>query len=196
MGLTPNELRNQEFSSSMRGYTRAEVDAFKEAAAAALEEARVEILKLTEENSVLSGRYQDLKNLEETLKSSVIEAQKGADQTIANSRREAELIIAEARHRRDEIIEERHRYLVELDTRIRELDLTRKSLYGKLRSELESYLKLINQVEAYEQDIASPTTNNPFPRDSNQPNIDDSRSNKNESGTESTPRQFNQNKNE
>jgi cell division initiation protein len=196
MGLTPNELRNQEFSSSMRGYTRAEVDAFKEAAAAALEEARVEILKLTEENSVLSGRYQDLKNLEETLKSSVIEAQKGADQTIANSRREAELIIAEARHRRDEIIEERHHYLVELDTRIRELDLTRKSLYGKLRSELESYLKLINQVEAYEQDIASPTTNNPFPRDSNQPNIDDSRSNKNESGTESTPRQFNQNKNE
>ncbi len=73
MGLTPNEIRNQEFSSSMRGYTRTEVEAFKEATAAALEEAKVEVLKLTEENKALGGKYQDLKNLEETLKSSVVE---------------------------------------------------------------------------------------------------------------------------
>ncbi len=72
MGLTPNEIRNQEFSSSMRGYTRSEVEAFKEATAAALEETKVELLKLTEENKALGGKYQDLKNLEETLKSSVV----------------------------------------------------------------------------------------------------------------------------
>ncbi len=148
MGLTPNEIRNQEFSSSMRGYTRSEVEAFKEAAAAALEEAKVELLKQTEENKGLSGKYQDLKNLEETLKSSVIEAQKGAEQTLANSKKEAELIIADAKNKRDEIIEDKHRKLAELETRIHELEFTRKSFYARLKSELESYLKLISQAES------------------------------------------------
>ncbi len=195
MGLTPNELRNQMFSSSMRGYTRAEVDAFKEAAAAALEEAKVELLKLTEENSNLSGRYQDLKNLEETLKSSVIEAQKGADQTVANAKKEAELIIAQAKRGRDEIIENRHRYLIELETRVRELEFTRKSFYARLRSELESYLKLINQVETYGEGTASSPTNDSTPQDSNQPVSGDGPNGKNGSGTEPPPEQFDQNKN-
>lgn len=148
MGLTPNEIRNQEFSSSMRGYTRSEVEAFKEAAATALEEAKVELLKLTEENKALDGKYQDLKNLEETLKSSVVEAQKGADQTVKNSKKEAELIITEAKQKRDKIIEEKHQQLAELETRIHELGFTRKSFYARIKSELESYLKLINQTES------------------------------------------------
>jgi len=159
MGLTPNEIRNQEFSASMRGYTRTEVEAFKEAAAAALEEAKVEILKLTEEKSSLTGKYEDLKNLEETLKESVIGAQKGAEQMLANSKKEAELIIADAKRKRDEIIEDKHHKLAELETRIHELEFTRKGFYARLRSELESYLKLINQAEAYGQDIAAPPIN-------------------------------------
>ncbi len=148
MGLTPNEIRNQEFSSAMRGYTRSEVEAFKEAAATALEEAKVELLKLTEENKALGGKYQDLKNLEETLKASVVEAQKGAEQTINNSKKEAELIIASAKQKRDDVIEEKHHKLAELETRIHELEFTRKSFYARLKSELESYLKLMNQTES------------------------------------------------
>ncbi len=148
MGLTPNEIRNQEFSSSMRGYTRSEVEAFKEAAAAALEEAKVELLKQTEKNKGLNEKYQDLKNLEETLKSSVIEAQKGAEQTLANSKKEAELIITDAKQKRDGIIEDKHRKLAELETRIHELEFTRKSFYARLKSEIESYLKLISQAES------------------------------------------------
>ncbi|HHI03388.1 MAG TPA: DivIVA domain-containing protein [candidate division Zixibacteria bacterium] len=148
MGLTPNEIRNQEFSSSMRGYTRSEVEAFKDAAAAALEEAKVEILKLTEANKALEAKYRDLKNLEETLKSSVVEAQKSAEQTVNNSRKEAELIISDAKRKRDDIIEEKHRKLAELETRIHELEFTRKSFYARLKSEFESYLKLIEQAES------------------------------------------------
>lgn len=157
MGLTPNEIRNQEFSSSMRGYTRSEVEAFKEAAASALEEAKVELLKLTESKGSLQDKYQDLKDLEETLKTSVVEAQRGAEQTVANAKKEAELIITEAKRRRDEVIENKHRALAELETRIHELEFTRKSFYARLRSELESYLKLINQAEAYQQDIVAPS---------------------------------------
>ena len=54
MELTPNEIRNLKFSSSMRGYNRAEVDSFMEAAATALEEARVALLKVSEEKESLN----------------------------------------------------------------------------------------------------------------------------------------------
>ncbi len=103
---------------------------------------------MTEENKALDGKYQDLKNLEETLKASVVEAQKGAEQTVKNSKKEAELIITEAKQKRDNVIEEKHKKLAELETRIHELEFTRKSLYARLKSELESYLKLINNTES------------------------------------------------
>jgi len=178
----------------MRGYTRTEVEAFKEAAAAALEEAKVEILKLTEEKSSLKGKYEDLKSLEETLKESVIGAQKGAEQMTANSKKEAELIIADAKLKRDEIIEEKHRKLAELETRIHELEFTRKGFYARLRSELESYLKLINQAETYGQDISAPPVNLPPKRNTEQPDFGTQRSESPEAG--SNAEQFQQNNRE
>jgi len=68
MELTPNEMRNHQFSSSFRGFNKAEVGAFKESAATTLEEARAQIQKLSEENELLSAKYNELKNLEEKLK--------------------------------------------------------------------------------------------------------------------------------
>lgn len=43
MEITPNEMRNHQFGTSMRGYNKAEVDAFIQGAADALEEARAEL---------------------------------------------------------------------------------------------------------------------------------------------------------
>ncbi len=58
------------------------------------------------------------------------------------------MIITEAKVKRDNVIEEKHNKLAELETRIHELEFTRKSFYSRLKSELESYLKLINQTES------------------------------------------------
>jgi len=146
MGLSPNEIRNHEFSTAFRGYTRSEVEAFREAAAAALEEARTEILKLDKERALMAGRYQDLKDLEETLKSAVVEAQKSSEQVVANAKKEAELIIAEAKKRRDGVIEEKHRHLAEVESQIHQLELKRDNLYNRLKVELETHLRLINQL--------------------------------------------------
>jgi len=145
MGLTPNEIRNHEFSSSFRGFSRSEVEAFKEAAASALEEAKVEILKLSEEKELLGAKYSELKSIEETLKTTVVEAQKSAEQIIANSKKEAELIITDAKQKRDMAIEEKHRKLADIEARIHDLEMMRKSFYTRLKAEIEAYFKLISQ---------------------------------------------------
>ncbi|MCX6826149.1 MAG: DivIVA domain-containing protein [candidate division Zixibacteria bacterium] len=146
MELTPNEIRNQKFAVSMRGYNRSEVDAFKNAAAAVLEEAKVAYLKLAEEKESLALRYQELKNLEETIKAAVVEAQKGAETTLSNAKKESELIIAEARRRRDDAIEQKYRKLAEAEARLEELEFTRRSFYIRLKADLGVHLKLLDTM--------------------------------------------------
>lgn len=146
MQLTPNEMRNHKFSSSMRGYNKAEIEAFVESAAAALEEARARILQLTEEKESLEGRFEELKRLEETIKMAVIEAQKNAQQIVANANKEAELIVSKAKHNRDKAIDEKYQKMAELEARIKEIEYTKKSFYTTLRSEIEAHLKLIDSI--------------------------------------------------
>jgi cell division initiation protein len=146
MELTPNEMRNHQFSSSFRGVNKAEVGAFKESAATTLEEARAQIQKLTEKNELLSAKYNELKNLEETIKSAMIEAQKNAEQITINARKEAELIVSEAKNRRDKAIDEKYEKISELEAKIQKLEFAKKSFYTKLRSEMEAHLKLVDSI--------------------------------------------------
>ncbi len=164
MELTPNEIRNLKFSSSMRGYNRAEVDSFMEAAATALEEARVALLKVSEEKESLNRRYEDLKGLEETIKVAIVEAQRGAETMLSNAKREADLVVAEARRRRDDAIEQKHRRVVELEQRYEELEFTRRSLFAKLRADLGVFLKLLESMDPLRPESEKkelPRVNNP-----------------------------------
>jgi cell division initiation protein len=170
MQLTPNDIRNQQFSTGFRGYNKAEVDAFKERISAALEETRVEISKMTEEKEMLTRKYEELKKLEETIKKVVIEAQKSGEQIIANARKEAELIVSEGKQRRDRAIDEMHTKLSELETNIHELEFTRKSFYNKLRAEIEAHLKLVDSIQPRSAS-APPTVQKQVPPSSETPAI-------------------------
>lgn len=164
MELTPNEMRNHEFSTSMRGFDRAEVRAFIEGAATALEEAKAQILKLKEEKNSLESKYEQLKNLEDTIKSAVLEAQKSANQIVANAKKEAELLVEEAKLERGKSIEENYKKVSELESRIREMEHTKETFYSKLRSEIEAHLKLVDSIcppdkDSFKSEEVSPDEN-------------------------------------
>jgi cell division initiation protein len=161
MELTPNEMRNHTFPSAMRGYNKAEVDAYIQAAADALEEARAQLVALTEEREALENRYDELKAMQDTIKAAVLEAQKSGEEIKANARKEAELIISEAKHRRDKLIDEKYQKLSEIEARIHELEYTKKSFYNKLRAEIEAHLRLVDSILPPEN--KSPEQNQPKP---------------------------------
>ncbi len=152
MELTPNDIRNQKFSASFRGYTKDEVDTFMDSVASTLEETKVQAMKLSEEKETLERRYQDLRSIEETIKAAVVEAQKGAENILGNARKEAELIVGESKHQRDLAIEEKHRKLAEMEMRMEELEFTRKSLFTRLRADIGVTLKLLEAMNPSEED--------------------------------------------
>lgn len=175
MGITPNEMRNQEFSKAMRGFAPAEVESFKEAAASALEEARMELLKMTEERDTFKNRFEELKGLEDALKNVMVDARKNAESIVENARKEADLIIREAHQRRDDAIEEKHRELADLDAKVHEIEFTRRSFYSRLKAEIEAHLKLMEQVyiprRAEDPPTGSPTRPAPvMPAEPDKPN--------------------------
>jgi len=146
MEITPNEMRNQSFASSMRGYNKAEVDAFIQGAADALEEAKAELQKMREEKKSLESKYEEVRRLEDSIKSAVIEAQKTADQIKLNANKEAELIVTEAKQNRDRIIDEQNRRITELETAQHQIEQTKNSFYAKLRAEILAHLKLVDSI--------------------------------------------------
>ena len=159
METTPNDLRQQQFEIKFRGYNPDDVEVFRDMAAAALEESRAEVMKLSEENKHLKERLAHLISLEDTLKAAVIEAQRNAEITIANARREAEtlvvdakrdadLVMKEARLQRDQIVGEMHSQMNQMVADINKIRFIRSNYLAKLRMLVKS------QMETVEQELA------------------------------------------
>lgn len=157
METTPNDLRQQQFEIKFRGYNPDDVEVFRDLAAEALEEARAEILKLSEENRHLTQRLEHLVAMEETLKAAVLETQKNAETTIdnarrdakstlANAEREAELVIREASHKRDEVITDMHQQMSQLVGDINKIRFIRSNYLTKLKGLISSQLEIVGQA--------------------------------------------------
>ncbi len=160
METTPNDLRQQQFEIKFRGYNPDDVEVFRDLAATALEEARAENLKLSEENNHLRGQLERLIAIEETLKAAVLEAQKNADNTIITAKREAELIMSaarreadlvlrEARRKGDEISTGVHSQMGKLVNDINKIRFIRSNYLSRLKSLLDSQMQVIrDELEA------------------------------------------------
>lgn len=101
--LTPIEIRKHEFKRSIRGYTDTEVDSFIAQVADDYEHLYRENMELKEAIKRLEFDMAKYKNLEETLNQTLVMAQQAAEEMRANARKEAELMLENARRKINEI---------------------------------------------------------------------------------------------
>ena len=143
MDLSPNDIRNYEFANKMRGYSKDEVDDFRELVAAALEALKQENLKLSIEIDSLKTQLAGLRQFEDTIKSAAIDARRNADLTVANAKREAELLLSRAKTEAMEIIGSRAQKVGEIEDQITKLQFAKKSYLSKLRNLSKSHLEVL-----------------------------------------------------
>ncbi len=79
--LTPLDIHNKEFKKGFRGYDESEVDEFLDLIVAEFERLVRQNDELQATISGLESRLEHYKGLEETLKNSIVLAQKTADET-------------------------------------------------------------------------------------------------------------------
>ncbi len=104
MSLSPNDIRNYEFPTQMRGYDKEEVDSFLDTIATSLENMKQDALKLSMENDSIKSQLESLKQFEDSIKGAAIDARKNADATMANAKDEAETLLADAKTKDDNLV--------------------------------------------------------------------------------------------
>ena len=147
MKLTPLDILQRRFSKRWRGLDRAEVKDFLEVISAELEEVIRENRFLEEE---LKKSHQSLaayRNREDTLKETMITAQKVTQDMKENVKREAEIIIAEARVEAEGIVGEARRRAHELQEEIAELKRQKIRFESELRGTIETHLKILDATK-------------------------------------------------
>jgi cell division initiation protein len=137
MAITPLEMRQTSFASGWRGYSREAVRAFLVDASESYE------LSLRE-NERLQASIRQYQDLEGGLKSTLVHAQKVADDVRANATQEAERLVKEAQGRAELMmmaaqnrVEDAQREIDGLKLRRREAEANVESIIASLHATLE-----------------------------------------------------------
>jgi cell division initiation protein len=124
--VTPLDMRQPRFATKMRGFDRDEVTAFLEEAATGYENALRENDRLRQDIVRLEASLNQFRELEGSLKSTLLSAQKVADDMRENANQEAARILREAESRADLLSEKSQMRLQEAEreaqTRLQELE--------------------------------------------------------------------------
>jgi len=143
MKMTPLDIQNHKFRNRLWGHDPEEVAIFLEMAAAEMEERIKENQFLTDELSRAKSQLAEFREREQTLKETMMMAQKIAQDMKNNVVKEAQVILSEAELEADRILERAQTRVVELEEKILELKRSRLLLEEDLRATLTTHLKLL-----------------------------------------------------
>jgi cell division initiation protein len=147
MRVTPLDIIQKQFTESRRGgYEPDEVRDFLDAIRDSLEETLRANQRLREEISRRDAEIAEMRNSESDIKNALMLARRVSDDMERNSRREADIIVGEARIEAERILmavsEERR----ELQADIVRLRSNRARLHTDLRAVLEGYSRMVDDL--------------------------------------------------
>ena len=148
---TPLDVRQAKFSSAMRGYERAEVNAFLLEAADGYEQALRENERLRQELVRLEASMSQYRELENTMKSALISAQKVADDMKETASLEAARIVREAEGRAEIVTHQAQAKLEDIQREIDGLRLKRRESEVAIESMIAALHNTLEFVREQEQ---------------------------------------------
>lgn len=143
MVMSPLDLRNQEFHKAFRGYSEDEVDSFLEVIRGDYETIFRENLDLKDQLSQKDESMWKYRDIEETLKSTLVLAQKTAEEVRNSSEKEAKAVLTNANREAELVLKEG----------AREAEMLIKEARDKARSIVGEYAGLQKQAEMFKANL-------------------------------------------
>ncbi|MCG0276967.1 MAG: DivIVA domain-containing protein [Thermanaeromonas sp.] len=147
MVLTPLDINKKEFRRSFRGYSCPEVDEFLEQLLKDYTQVFRENQELRDKVLRLEEELERFTRLENTLKETLVVAQRAAEETRENARRESETLLKEAEARAQEIMSQALNKVAEAERRLASLEEQARAFKARLRSFLLAQLKLLDSED-------------------------------------------------
>ncbi|MDP1570918.1 MAG: DivIVA domain-containing protein [Vicinamibacterales bacterium] len=155
MKVTPLDLRQQRFKTSMRGYDRDDVHAFLEEAAEDYETAVRENDRMRQEVVRLEAVINEHRSQERNLRNTLMTAQKLADDIREGAQQDAARIVREAEGRADLLLQKTQVRLEDVQREIDGLKMKRREVETSITalvSTLESTLQFVRDQDARERE--------------------------------------------
>lgn len=155
MNVSPLDLRQQRFSNAIRGFDKVEVTSFLMAVADDYEQALRESDRLRQEVARLEGIVGGHRDQEKSLQTTLLTAQKLAEEMRQNAEEEARRVIRDAQGRSELLLEKTQARVEDVQREIDGLKLKRRDVETSIESimqTLRNTLEFVQEQEARERE--------------------------------------------
>jgi cell division initiation protein len=150
MNVSPLDVRQQRFRTAMRGFDKVEVTAFLTAIADDYEQALRETDRLRQELMRAEAALVQHREHEKSLQSTLMTAQKLAEDIKAHAEQEAQRIIRDAEGRSDLLLEKTSSRLEDIQREIDGLKLKRKDVETSIEATIQTLRNTLDYVREQE----------------------------------------------
>lgn len=151
--ITPLDIQNKSFKKELRGYSKIEVDEFLNLIINSYEKLYRESIEFRDEISIMQRTIDNYKALENTLKDTLIVAQKTGEQVKIQASEKAEVILNEAQVTAKKMINDAHEEVKKISFRYDELKRSVDVYQARMASLLNSQLDLLSNVSTNEKTL-------------------------------------------
>jgi cell division initiation protein len=148
MEISSKELREVEFRERLRGYDTTEVDEFLERVAVALDELHVKLKQASDRASDRQAAQRDMPEDEDSVRRTLVLAQRAADMAIREANDEATGLVDSARSEAETLVSQAHesarRISSEAQRQLQEDVETLKSMRDDLRGDVRTLSDLLD----------------------------------------------------
>ncbi len=137
----------KKFDTVFRGYNKAQVQRFLDDVIKNYELLLDKSKKTEEENQLLKEQLAYYQRIEDTMNRAIYTAEAAGDQIKSSARREAESLIAEARHNASRIINDALLKAEKAQNHAEQLKRNTNILKRRLRQIIENQLEVINEID-------------------------------------------------
>ncbi len=144
MRITPLDIQQKQFPMKFRGFDIEEVYAFLEVVREEMEDLLRENALLKEQVHRTENQIREYRDMEMTLRETLITAQQMVEDFKTNARKEAELLIRDAELKADVILKEAQEKVVKIHEDIVDLKGIRRHFKEEVKRLIESHLRMID----------------------------------------------------
>ncbi|MFH1914091.1 MAG: DivIVA domain-containing protein [Pseudomonadota bacterium] len=147
MTISKVDLLNKQFSRSLLGYSRMEVDQFLLELADVLGESAEAHKNLRRKIKQMEQSLKEYRQRDETLRDTLMSTQKMVDDLKVAATREAQLVLDEARAKADATVQRGHNRLAQVHEEIVDLKRRRTQFEVQLKGLLKSHLEMLEMSD-------------------------------------------------
>jgi cell division initiation protein len=143
MRITPLDIQQKQFPMKLRGFDVEEVYAFLEVIREEMEDLLRENANLKESIQRLDNQMKGYKDMETTLRETLLTAQQMVEDYKMNARKEAELVVKESELRAESLLKEAQEKVIKIHEDIVDLKGIRRHFKEEVKRLVESHLRML-----------------------------------------------------